>query len=82
MNHLRCFLFFLRCRLVGWGIFLERFDLCNQHLNGDGWVCFDNWLDDLCYDVFVKLTMILSEHRHETSVMTSDTLDNPFVMPL
>ena len=43
---------------------------------------FYNWLDDLCYDVFVELAMILSENRHETSVMTSDTLDNPFVMSL
>ena len=30
--------------------------------DGDSWVCFDNWLDDLCYDVFVELPMILSEH--------------------
>ena len=51
----------------------ERFDgLC--------WVCFDSGLDDLCYDVFIKLLMILSEHWCETSVMTFDTLDNLFLM--
>jgi len=43
---------------------------------------FDNWLDDLCYDVFVELLMILSKHWRETSVMTSNTLDNSFVIPL
>jgi len=64
-----------------WDIIHELFDLCN-HLDGDGWVCFDNWLDDLCYDVFFELPMILSEHWRETSVMTSDTLDNLFIMPL
>ena len=66
------------CRM---GYNLSTFDLCNQRLDGDGWVCFDNWLDDLCYDL-VELAMILSEHRHETNVMTSDTFDNPFVMSL
>ena len=68
--------------LVGWDIIHERFDLCNQHLDGDAWVCFDNWLDDLCYDVFVKFPIILSEHWRKTSVMTSDILDNRFVMPI
>ena len=43
---------------------LNKVVLGNQRLDGDGWVCFDNWLDDLCYDVFVKLPMILSEHWH------------------
>ena len=56
--------------------------LCNQRLDRDSWACFDNWLDGLCYDVFVELLMILSEHCRETSVMTSDTLDSPFLMPL
>ena len=68
--------------LVGWDIIHERFDLCNQHLDGDSWVCFDNWLDDLWYDMFVELSMIFSKHWREASVMTSDTLDNSFVMPL
>ena len=58
----------LFCRVIH-----ERFDgLC--------WVCFDSGLDDLCYDVFIKLLMILSEHWCETSVMTFDTLDNLFLM--
>ena len=80
MNHLQRSLLCLPCILVGWGIIHERFDLCNQRLDGDNWVCFDNWLDDLFYDVFVKLSMIFSEHWCETSVLTSNTLDNPFVM--
>jgi len=66
----------LTCLLVGWGIIHERFDLCNQRLDGEGGVCFDNWLDDLCYDMFVELPMILYEHWRETSVMISDTVDN------
>ena len=43
-------------------------------------VHFDNGLDVLRYDVFVELPMILSEHWRKTSVMTSDTLDNLFLM--
>ena len=32
--------------------------------------------------VFVELPMISCEHWRETSVMTSDTFDNSFLMPL
>ena len=66
----------------GRSIIHERFDLFNQCLDGDNWVCFDNWLDDLCYDVFVELLMILYEYWLETSVMISNTFNNPFVIPL
>ena len=46
------------------------------------WVHFDNGLDDLCYDVFVELPMMLYEYWRETSILTFDTLDNPFLMCL
>ena len=46
------------------------------------WVHFDNGLDDLCYDVFVELPMMLYEYWRETSILTFDTLDNSFLMCL
>ena len=46
------------------------------------WVHFDNGLDDLCYDVFIELPMMLYEYWRETSILTFDTLDNSFLMCL
>ena len=46
------------------------------------WVHFDNGLDDLCYEVLVELPMILSEHWCETSMLTSDTFDDLYLMRL
>ena len=72
----------LTCLFVGWSILHEHFDLCNQHFDGDYWVHFDNGLDDLCYEVLVELPMILSEHWCETSMLTSDTFDDLYLMRL